>query len=69
MICCQTQSQPDKKQFDDLGLAPGHAYALLEAAEVTSSAGQLTKILQLRNPWGHFEWNGDWSDESPCWTA
>ena len=23
--------------------------------------------MQLRNPFGHFEWEGDWSDKSPCW--
>ena len=69
MICCQTKHQSDKQKYDDLGLVPGHAYALLSAEEVTSSAGKLTKIVQLRNPWGDFEWNGDWSDESKCWTA
>ena len=24
--------------------------------------------MQLRNPWGTFEWTGDWADDSPCWT-
>lgn len=22
----------------------------------------------MRNPWGSFEWSGDWSDDSDCWT-
>lgn len=25
-------------------------------------------MCQLRNPWGKFEWQGDWSDESDLWT-
>ena len=24
--------------------------------------------MQLRNPWGKFEWDGDWSDNSSLWT-
>ena len=24
--------------------------------------------MKLRNPWGSFEWNGDWGDQSDCWT-
>ena len=39
------------------GLVSGHAYTLLQA-RVTSTGQQL---VQLRNPWGDFEWNGDWS--------
>ena len=25
-------------------------------------------MLNMRNPWGNFEWQGDWSDNSPLWT-
>lgn len=24
--------------------------------------------MNFRNPWGGFEWDGDWSDASPLWT-
>jgi len=26
------------------------------------------KLLNVRNPWGSFEWDGDWADNSPLWT-
>ena len=26
------------------------------------------QIVQVRNPWGSFEWKGDWSDKSDMWT-
>ena len=28
----------------------------------------LVKLVQIRNPWGHFEWKGAWGDKSECWT-
>ena len=27
-----------------------------------------TVIVCLRNPWGNFEWTGDWADNSELWT-
>ena len=26
-------------------------------------------MIKIRNPWGHKEWDGDWSDRSKKWTA
>lgn len=26
------------------------------------------KLCQIRNPWGSFEWKGDWGDDSDLWT-
>lgn len=47
------------------GLVSGHAYTVLTATE--TSDGQ-HRLLKLRNPWGNFEWLGDWGDNSSLWT-
>jgi hypothetical protein len=53
------------KQLQDSGLVFGAVYVVYEAVEVD---GQ--RLLKLRNPPGdHGEWQGDWSDNSPLWTA
>eukprot|EP00916_Digyalum_oweni_P004814 GHVL01008603.1.p1 GENE.GHVL01008603.1~~GHVL01008603.1.p1 ORF type:complete len:1158 (+),score=241.70 GHVL01008603.1:140-3613(+) len=49
------------------GLVSGHAYSILRAEEVYTVKGR-QRLLQLRNPWGHFEWLGPWSDASDEWT-
>ncbi len=47
--------------------AQGHAYALLQVREVGTDAkradgtDERVRLLQLRNPWGSFEWTGRWS--------
>lgn len=53
--------------YDQYGLIPGHAYALLAAMEVPTSRG-MERIVKIRNPWGRKEWCGDYSDNSPLWT-
>ena len=45
------------------GLVPGHAYTIIGAKEALGA-----RLLLIRNPWGQFEWDGDWGDESPLWT-
>ena len=37
------------------GIVPGHAYAILDVREIRGH-----KLVQLRNPWGSFEWKGAW---------
>jgi len=45
------------------GLRKGHAYTVLQVADI----GQ-AKLIKLRNPWAFWEWEGDWSDTSEKWT-
>ena len=46
------------------GLVGGHAYSLMAAVESGSH-----KLVKLRNPWGSYEWTGEWSDASKAWGA
>ena len=45
------------------GLVPGHAYSIIQAKE-----GLGEKLLNIRNPWGRYEWDGDWWDNDEKWT-
>lgn len=45
------------------GLIPSHAYQILDVREAESK-----QFVQLRNPWGKFEWNGEFSNKSKAWT-
>mmetsp|Transcript_131796 Transcript_131796/g.409715 ORF Transcript_131796/g.409715 Transcript_131796/m.409715 type:complete len:577 (+) Transcript_131796:94-1824(+) len=63
--------------FREDGLVLGHAYSLLAVRCAFDSSGEAVKLLLLRNPHGEYaaaadgarvsQWNGAWSDGSPCW--
>lgn len=44
------------------GLVHGHAYSIIDVMRAHGFS-----LIKLRNPWGHGEWQGDWSDKSPLW--
>ena len=55
------RSSGESKRPD--GLVTGHAYSLIRVVETAAGF----RLVQLRNPWGRFEWTGAWSDASPLW--
>ena len=56
------------KRINDMGLITEHSYGLISAAVVKDKSGNDVQLVQMRNPWGNFEWSGDWGDNSDCWT-
>eukprot|EP00742_Colponemidia_sp_Colp-10_P006128 GILJ01006558.1.p1 GENE.GILJ01006558.1~~GILJ01006558.1.p1 ORF type:complete len:814 (-),score=130.82 GILJ01006558.1:164-2605(-) len=57
-----TETGGNPNSEESRGLVPGHAYTVIGCHEVEGH-----QLLKIRNPWGSFEWNGDWSDNSPLW--
>jgi len=53
-------------QVSEGGILVNHAYTLLAVREV-HAAGEVTRLVQLRNPWGMREWNGAWKDHGREW--
>ena len=47
------------------GLAGNHAYTVIQAKKWEEKG---IYLVMIRNPWGHGEWNGKWSDQSDAWT-
>ena len=50
-------------------MVDAHAYSLIAAKVVQLDNGQSERLIQIRNPWGKKEWQGDWSDKSSKWSA
>lgn len=61
ILCTNTNNNAEASK---LGLVSGHAYTIIDLFEY-----QNIKLVQLRNPWGQFEWKGAYSDQSNLWTA
>lgn len=57
-----------KDALEKIGLIGNHSYGLINVVEFRDKFDDVVKLVKLRNPWGDFEWNGDWSDDSQCWT-
>lgn len=66
IISCSIDDRDEQEtaRLTELGLVPGHAYTCLRVAVLDDG----TQLLRIRNPWGNFEWKGDWGDDSDMWT-
>lgn len=56
------------EQESEYGVVSGHAYSVISVRTVNHETEGEVRLVQCRNPWGHKEWNGDWSDTSELWT-
>ncbi|CAH1634691.1 unnamed protein product [Spodoptera littoralis] len=59
----------DEEEYQRLGLRPRHAYSVLDVLELSDAGGgPPTRLLRLRNPWGHYTWRGAWAAGCARWT-
>ena len=60
IICTNSDDDDD---LEELGLMKNQSYTIIKAKEFKGS-----RFVRLRNPWGGYEWKGDYSDDSDKWT-
>jgi len=61
----EDKTRTEGRGNNDSGIVPGHAYTIISAYK--SKVNRDIKLLRLRNPWGTFEWEGAWGDDSEEW--
>jgi calpain-15 len=61
------QTLTEGRQENNSGLVAGHAYTILQVYQPRLTLKDDIKLIKIRNPWGTFEWKGDWGDHSPLW--
>jgi len=65
MACASDANAPNSKE---MGIVTHHAYSLLSVMEEDFN-GEKIRLVKVRNPWAHGEWNGDYSDSDTInWT-
>ncbi|XP_008588193.1 PREDICTED: calpain-9 [Galeopterus variegatus] len=63
-----TRNAAESEARTPFGLIKGHAYTITGVDQVNFQ-GRNIELVRVRNPWGHVEWNGSWSDSSPEWRS
>ena len=62
LLAASSEHGADRADNAVRGIVQGHAYSILRLKKVDGF-----QMVQLRNPWGDFEWTGNWSDHSTMW--
>lgn len=69
IITATSEPNPqEKKKLMTKGILTLQSYSLIRIEDVPDHDGNTITLIQLRNPWGCFEWNGDYGDESKTWS-
>ncbi|NXL57595.1 CAN13 protein, partial [Chordeiles acutipennis] len=66
LMGCSTSVQVRRNIKLRNGIVQGHAYTVTGAVKIPYKNGW-KHIIRIWNPWGHGEWKGPWSDNSPQW--
>ncbi|XP_032538542.1 calpain-13-like isoform X1 [Chiroxiphia lanceolata] len=66
LMGCSTPGQAKRNIELRNGIVQGHAYTITGAVKIRYQ-NSWKHIIRIWNPWGHGEWKGPWSDESPQW--
>ena len=74
MMGCSVEPNGRNKEMEvsmnghKIGIIAGHAYSILDAFEIpkarSKKSRKTSRLLRIRNPWGNYEWNGKWCDDS-----